>query len=33
MAQLMGKRLVFADEALLVPVPTATGRVRQRGYD
>lgn len=32
MSGLMTGRFVF-DRALLVPVPTATGRVRQRGYD
>lgn len=33
MVRLMTARLVFDDEAVLVPVPTATSRVRQRGYD
>jgi ComF family protein len=33
MSQLMARRLVFDEATLLVPVPTATSRVRQRGYD
>jgi ComF family protein len=33
MAGLMTGRLLFDETTLLVPVPTATGRVRQRGYD
>jgi len=33
MAELMCDRLLFDTGAILVPVPTATSRVRQRGYD
>jgi ComF family protein len=33
MAQVMSSRLLFEEGTLLVPVPTASGRVRQRGYD
>jgi ComF family protein len=33
MTQLMTSRLLFDENTLLIPVPTATGRVRQRGYD
>lgn len=33
MARLMRQRIVFDDEAMLVYVPTATARVRRRGYD
>lgn len=33
MAHLMTTRLVFDEDSVLVPVPTATSRVRQRGYD
>jgi ComF family protein len=33
MAKLMTGRLLFEVDGLLVPIPTATSRVRQRGYD
>jgi ComF family protein len=33
MSLLMARRLIFDESILLVPVPTATSRVRQRGYD
>jgi ComF family protein len=33
MAMLMVGRMVFDDVSVLVPIPTATSRVRQRGYD
>lgn len=33
MAQLLASRVVFEEDSLLVPIPTATSRVRQRGYD
>jgi ComF family protein len=33
MARLMSARCIFDEDAVLVPVPTATSRVRQRGYD
>jgi ComF family protein len=33
MSRLMVGRLIFDQESVLVPVPTATSRVRQRGYD
>lgn len=33
MATLMVARMVFDEDIVLVPVPTATSRVRQRGYD
>jgi ComF family protein len=33
MATLMSDRFIFDDTGILVPIPTATSRVRQRGYD
>lgn len=33
MSTVMTDRLHFSDEAIIVHVPTATGRVRQRGFD
>lgn len=32
-AQTMAQKLAVDDSLLLVPIPTATSRVRQRGYD
>ena len=33
MAKLLSQRSIFSDESIIVPVPTATSRVRRRGYD
>lgn len=33
MAELMSGRFIFDGTGILVPIPTATSRVRQRGYD
>ena len=33
MAKLIANRLLFDESSVLVPIPTATSRVRQRGYD
>ena len=33
MASMLAQRLVYEEDSLLVPVPTATSRARQRGFD